>query len=101
MLTNKVEYGTLFSNLSNVEKLFASMILVVGYCVKNSEIPKSQDNDIDKLLSINADNRTETIKAILRILSSIGYTNLWADSYNGLKNLEYLKDLRNKVQFKE
>ena len=54
MLTDKAEYSTLFSNLINVEKLFASMILVLGHCVKNIEMPKSQENVVDQLLSVNA-----------------------------------------------
>ena len=50
-------------------------------------MPKSQDNDLDKLLSVNVDNRNLTIKAILKIFAAIGYTNLWADTFNSLKDL--------------
>lgn len=77
------------------------MILVFRHCIKGIDIPKTQDSAIDKLLNINTEDRTKTIKALLKIFSQIGYTNLWAESYNSIKNLEYLKDLRNRCEFKE
>ena len=78
MLTNKIQYSTLFSNLNNIEKLFSSMILILNYCAGKAEAPKSQDNLIDKILSVNSENRNLTIKAILKIFTTIEYTNLWA-----------------------
>ena len=77
------------------------MILVFRHCVKKIEVPTTQDSVLDKLLSVNAEDRTATIKALLKIFAQIGYTNLWAESYNNVKNLEYLKDLRDRCQFKE
>lgn len=63
------------------------MILVLGHCVRKVDTSSSKDSEIDKLLSTNAENRNLTIKMILKIFSAIGYTNLWADSYNNLKGL--------------
>jgi hypothetical protein len=78
MLTNKVQYNSLFSNLNNIEKLFSSMILLLSFCANKVEAPKSQDSLIDKILSLNSEDRNLTVKAILKIFSAIGYTNLWA-----------------------
>ena len=79
MLTNKVQYSSLFSNLNNIEKLFSSMILLLSFCANKVEAPKNKDSVIDnKILGLNSEDRNLTVKAILKIFSAIGYTNLWA-----------------------
>ena len=78
MLNNNIQYSTLFSNLNNIEKLFSSMILILSHCASKVEASKDQDNLIDKLLGVNSEDRNITVKAILKIFSAIGYTNLWA-----------------------
>ena len=69
-----------------MHKLFSSLILLLGYYSKDVDAPKGQNNVVDELLSINLEDKNKTVKVILRILSEIGYCNIWAENYNTLKN---------------
>ena len=53
MLTADVHYCTLFSNLINVEKLFSTMVLLLGHCAKKLAVPTTQETGIDRLLGAN------------------------------------------------
>jgi hypothetical protein len=74
-----------------MKKLFASLICLLNFYSKGLPSPSPAKTIIDELLSINLDNRTQNIKNIIKILSDIGYTNLWAESFNSLKDINYLK----------
>lgn len=101
LLTDKVSYCALFSNAANIQKLFASLMLLLGFYSRDLGSPRDQSSIINKLLTINPEEKTKTVKAILKILSAIGYSNLWAEKYNNLKNLGYLFELRTSSEFKE
>lgn len=101
LLNKKVTFCSLFSNYSNLQKLFSSLILLLTHFSKtNIAAPTASNTTEEQLLVTGSADKTQTIKTILNIFSEIGYTNLWAESFNSLKNVDYLKELKTKTEFK-
>lgn len=81
-----------------MKKLFSYLICLLNFYSKDLQAPTSKTTTIDQLLSLD---KNVTLKKIVKILSEIGYTNLWVENYNSMKEINYLKDFRQKTGFKE
>jgi hypothetical protein len=81
-------------NYSNLQKLFFGLIFILKYTTSSIPIPKTTETITEKILNIPEGDRLKIFKKILEIFSSIGYHNLWAESFNSLSNLSYYKELK-------
>ena len=91
IVNKNIAYSYIFSNYINLQKIFFALIILLRFYIQKYTPNMKSQTFVDKLINASEEQRLSRAKDIMKILTQIGYTNLWSESFNSLKQLSYYK----------